>query len=402
MVASTRTRSETLRQPQFVCATFRFAQVVDKTKACGDTALWDAAIEAAKQLAAKHRPGTDEVGGAGARAPTPLRILLLTDGRDTSSAAVAWELLQELLKHRIVLDVIAIADGTSNEDLLAISSITHGQCFCPETIAEALELCELETLLSLSQRPVIQPAAWKQPGPMQAMKQLLQDCLWGVGNDVEGLITAHRDALPARRQPAEMDLSSMSLEKAIQSSQAGAVQGDGAAPGAAAGVSRQRRLMSEIRKLSQHPHPNFDIFPTGTRPDSARRGLPAKGACCLRLRPCLCPLADHTSPLAPCPPARALAETNLSFWKVVMEAPDGCLYAGGTYLLTLDLTADYPAKPPLVRFAELTPIKHVNVNLHGRICHGILGRDWDSTMSVRDVLNCIFGLLLSPGTQSHR
>jgi ubiquitin-protein ligase len=81
-----------------------------------------------------------------------------------------------------------------------------------------------------------------------------------------------------------------------------------------------------------------------------------------------------------------------------MEAPeDPCMYAKGTYLLTLNLTSEYPAKPPTVRFSEQTPIKHVNVNLHGRICHGILGRDWNSAMGVRDVLNCIFGLLLSPG-----
>jgi ubiquitin-protein ligase len=95
------------------------------------------------------------------------------------------------------------------------------------------------------------------------------------------------------------------------------------------------------------------------------------------------------------------AESNMGFWKVVMEAPsgDGCLYTGATFLLTVQFPSDYPSKPPVVRFAQDTIIRHVNVNQEGRICHGILSRDWTGTMRVRDVFDCIYGLLLAPETQ---
>ena len=63
-------------------------------------------------------------------------------------------------------------------------------------------------------------------------------------------------------------------------------------------------------------------------------------------------------------------------WKAVLEAPtdEGCLYNGGTYLLLIQYDDNYPVTPPTVRFH--TPIRHVNVNSYGRICHGILSRDW--------------------------
>ena len=38
----------------------------------------------------------------------------------------------------------------------------------------------------------------------------------------------------------------------------------------------------------------------------------------------------------------------------------------------------------------------MNVNSHGRICHGILGRDWNPRTSVKQVVDCIYGLLLHP------
>ena len=72
-------------------------------------------------------------------------------------------------------------------------------------------------------------------------------------------------------------------------------------------------------------------------------------------------------------------------------------YRGGVYLLLIQFSDDYPVQPPTVRFH--TPIRHVNVNSYGRICHGILSRDWSASMSIRSVLDCIFGLLLAPDTQ---
>lgn len=80
----------------------------------------------------------------------------------------------------------------------------------------------------------------------------------------------------------------------------------------------------------------------------------------------------------------------------MLEAPpeESCLYCGATYLLTVEFPADYPQHAPVVRF--VSPIVHVNVNAHGRVCHGLLGRDWSAGAQARDVFDALYGLLLVP------
>jgi hypothetical protein len=54
-----------------------------------------------------------------------------------------------------------------------------------------------------------------------------------------------------------------------------------------------------------------------------------------------------------------VSESNMSFWKVVMQGPPGSPYASGTFVLYVEHGADLPRKPPSVRF--ITPILHPNV-----------------------------------------
>lgn len=63
-------------------------------------------------------------------------------------------------------------------------------------------------------------------------------------------------------------------------------------------------------------------------------------------------------------------------------------------MLYIQFPDDFPDQPPLVRFK--TPIHHLNVNVYGKVCHGVLSRDWASSLSIRSVLDCVYGLLLSP------
>ena len=66
--------------------------------------------------------------------------------------------------------------------------------------------------------------------------------------------------------------------------------------------------------------------------------------------------------------------------------------AGATYLVSIQFPPSFPGRPPLVRFQS--PIQHVNINAHGRVCHAIIGRDWTSSTTARQVLDCVYGLLL--------
>ncbi|KZT04649.1 uncharacterized protein LAESUDRAFT_814008 [Laetiporus sulphureus 93-53] len=117
-------------------------------------------------------------------------------------------------------------------------------------------------------------------------------------------------------------------------------------------TDRQRRLMQEIRNIVNSPHPAIDIY----------------------------------------------AGDDLAFWKVVIEAPHGSPYDGGTFLAYVDFGESYPQVAPEIRF--ITPILHPNINRHGKVCHAALDRGWlvDMTMSV--ILQILYGLLLTPDTDN--
>ena len=55
---------------------------------------------------------------------------------------------------------------------------------------------------------------------------------------------------------------------------------------------------------------------------------------------------------------------------------------------------DYPQKPPELRF--LTPIYHCNINSQGRVCHSILDRNYTPDTRVKQIFDCIYGLLMTP------
>ena len=74
------------------------------------------------------------------------------------------------------------------------------------------------------------------------------------------------------------------------------------------------------------------------------------------------------------------------------------MYAGATYLMYLQFPETYPEHPPEVRFQ--TQIRHCNVNAHGKVCHGVLGRDWSPTTQVHEILSHVYGLLLIPETDA--
>jgi ubiquitin-conjugating enzyme E2 D/E len=80
-------------------------------------------------------------------------------------------------------------------------------------------------------------------------------------------------------------------------------------------------------------------------------------------------------------------------WKAILMGPPGP-YEGGHWILTINFPADYPFKPPKVRF--VTPIYHCNISRDGALCLDILKDNWSPALTVPKVLVSISSLLVDP------
>ncbi|KAL4635362.1 hypothetical protein GN956_G14227 [Arapaima gigas] len=114
-------------------------------------------------------------------------------------------------------------------------------------------------------------------------------------------------------------------------------------------MEKDRRIVEELKHLHCDPHPYFTILPV---------------------------------------------EDNLCFWKILMSGPPDTPYENGTFELYCEFGDQYPVKPPVVHF--LTPIYHCNINSVGRICHNIFDRNYSAHITMREILDAIFGLLIAP------
>ena len=61
-------------------------------------------------------------------------------------------------------------------------------------------------------------------------------------------------------------------------------------------------------------------------------------------------------------------------WLVTIPGPEGSLYAGGLYKLSIKFPKTYPSEQPEVKF--ITQINHPKITNEGRIHLEILERNW--------------------------
>eukprot|EP01122_Echinamoeba_exundans_P010759 TRINITY_DN4093_c0_g2_i1.p1 TRINITY_DN4093_c0_g2~~TRINITY_DN4093_c0_g2_i1.p1 ORF type:complete len:1407 (+),score=400.37 TRINITY_DN4093_c0_g2_i1:146-4366(+) len=317
-----------------------FRDEIEECEASGETALYDALDEAVDALSEFKQQYPE----------CKLRIIVLSDGDDTASDSEPWDVAKKIQTNNIVCDSVLIGEGSKNKMLRAISKASGGYCFAPKTLRDALKLNELETFLSLYERPDVKPR-----NPVKTELQLLKFAdlfLYPFDICTDEQIPTRRmpDAIKAKVQALEQ--SHAEIERLESEEEKKAKEAGAAAPEtqpAANQQNRMRRIMREISHLMRNPHPAFDVYPN---------------------------------------------TDDLSFWKIVMQGPDGCPYSGGTWLLYISFPDNYPQAAPEIRF--LTPIRHANVNSYGKICHSIFTRNWTSDTTVASLLSCVYGLLLNP------
>ncbi|KJE97923.1 ubiquitin-conjugating enzyme E2S [Capsaspora owczarzaki ATCC 30864] len=91
-------------------------------------------------------------------------------------------------------------------------------------------------------------------------------------------------------------------------------------------------------------------------------------------------------------------EEDLTDIRAVIDGPAGTPYAGGSFLMKLTLSNDFPSVPPKGYF--LTKIFHPNVSKLGEICVNTLKKDWKPELGIRHVLLTVKCLLIVPNPES--
>ncbi|KAK6496288.1 hypothetical protein TWF481_002313 [Arthrobotrys musiformis] len=295
-----------------------FRGKVLRMKPSGNTLLWDALDKA-----------IDELENHGKDFPeAKKRIICLSDGEDTGSMVQFTQLQDRARRRRVVIDSFCIGNA-KHENLMRLSQNTGGYKFKPKSLEEAMDLGELEPVLALSER-----------------------FAYGCPATLSRETVTQPDDFPQRKEHPNIEdkfsrVGSVSTTKQGQQNQA-KLSGK-------PGIIRTARILSEIRKIADNPHPSYEVF---------------------------------------------VSDTNMGFWKIFMQGPSESAYESGAFVVYLDMGEDYPLFPPEARF--LTEILHPNINKHGKVCHSILDllnlfykQETGDTSNVQ-VLNTIWGLLSTP------
>ncbi|KAK7050214.1 putative bifunctional E2/E3 enzyme [Favolaschia claudopus] len=202
-------------------------QALERTQAHGDTAVYDA-LDLARRTLNEYRPDLTNIRK---------RIIIVSDGEDTSSDTTARDVTLSLQRAKIIVDSVQV--GTSTDPVLhAISVATGGYRFSPRTsLADALSIFDLETMLYSGDRPVRERMPFITSDlQMQRYQNLI---VYPID-----IITV--DTFPARavhrllNEPVKPAVNSVDLTSG--------------------GDPRLKRIMREIKGLVADPHPNIDVY----------------------------------------------------------------------------------------------------------------------------------------------
>ena len=90
---------------------------------------------------------------------------------------------------------------------------------------------------------------------------------------------------------------------------------------------------------------------------------------------------------------------DIMHWNALVMGPQDTPYSGGIFSIDIKFAAEYPFKPPTVKF--ITKIYHPNVNLSGgEICKDLINNNWGPTLNARYVLTTMRNLMIDPSLET--
>lgn len=213
-----------------------FRRSVESMEAKGDTTLWDA-LSLASDLISQYAQ----------RFPNALkRIICLSDGNDTKSVISAQDVYWKLRQNKISVDSILLGSD-ENVDLMTVSHLLGSYCFKPDDMATALATCELEPMLSLTERPATKPVRMFDA----------RSTLWTHFRNARRqarLTTVTQDVFPARKEHPRLTDNFIQLSDTVRRS------GSFGTASVSRSNLRSSRLMSEMRSIATNPNPQYDCY----------------------------------------------------------------------------------------------------------------------------------------------
>ncbi|KAL1267891.1 hypothetical protein QQF64_033254, partial [Cirrhinus molitorella] len=205
-----------------------FKEYVHKLEPQGCTLLYDALNHGCQELLQIRERFPD----------CKCRIICLTDGNHFGSNSDPVVTAIKLMDSKVVVDAVIIGK-VDNTVLHGISNVTGGCCFKPETSRAALQLFEMETVLSMELRKE------KKKYDISSINHV---------SDLNMFDTCGYDVKPEVKLPPQIHkkvtMTENALKKKIMESKSGRF------------LEKDKRILEELKNLHCDPHPFCTVLPS--------------------------------------------------------------------------------------------------------------------------------------------
>ena len=94
-----------------------------------------------------------------------------------------------------------------------------------------------------------------------------------------------------------------------------------------------------------------------------------------------------------------LVQDEIINWNVEIQGPAGTPYEGGTFVVNVDFSDNYPFKCPAMKF--VTKIYHPNIKTEtGEICAEAIKNSWVPTLNANFIIKMLVELISNPNGEN--